>query len=74
MLPEIVKQIGGEECLRVNVMSMMIDILKLMYSSTRWEDRYGAINGSIILVKFFYGKEENDPALKYFVWNTIRTD
>ena len=25
-----------------------------MYNSTRWEDRYGAINGSILLIQKFY--------------------
>jgi len=34
----------------------MIDVLKVMYSSSRWEDRYGAINGSILLVKYTYDK------------------
>ena len=54
---------------------MLIDVLKLMYSSTRWEDRFGAINGSVLLSKFFYNpNEENDPAMKYFFWNTIRTE
>jgi len=52
---------------------MIIDVLKMMFNSSRWEDRFGAINGSILLVKFFYNREEeNDPALKYFVWNTFR--
>ena len=30
--------------------SMTIDILKMLYNSTRWEDRYGAINGSVLLI------------------------
>jgi len=73
ILPEIVKQMATEESLKENTMAVIIDILKLMYSSSRWEDRFGAINGSILLVRFFYNKEEeNDPTLKYFVWNTIR--
>ena len=40
-------------------MLIIIDILKLLYNSARWEDRYGAINGSILLVKHFYVKNED---------------
>jgi hypothetical protein len=57
-----------------NTSLMMIDVLKLMFNSTRWEDRYGAINGSILLLKYFYSAEENEPTIKYFFWNTIRSE
>lgn len=56
-------------------MLIMIDVLKLMYNSARWEDRYGAINGSIVLVKLFYVKGEDgqiNTTLKDFIWNTVR--
>ena len=33
---------------------IMIDISKLMFNSTRWEDKFGAINASILLIRFFY--------------------
>ena len=51
-----------------------------MYNSKRWEDRYGAINASILLVSNFYpvsNDEEKalvDSALSDFVWNTIRIE
>jgi len=53
----------------------MIDLLKVMYNSSRWEDRFGAINGSILLIEKFYDTTRErgvDSALKDFVWNTIR--
>jgi hypothetical protein len=52
----------------------MIDLLKVMFSSKRWEDRYGAINGSILLINRFYNpdKDIENSALKDFVWNNIR--
>lgn len=53
----------------------MIDLLKVMFNSQRWEDRFGAINGSILLIEKFYdtSKERGvDSALKDFVWNNIR--
>ena len=37
-----------------NARLIMIDVLKVMYNSARWEDRYGAINGSIVLIEKFY--------------------
>ena len=55
-------------------MLIIIDVLKLMYSSTRWEDRFGAINGSVLLAKFYYEPETNDPDIKYFFWNTVRSE
>lgn len=55
-------------------MLMMIDILKIMFNSTRWEDRFGAINGSVLLAKFYYEPETKDPAIKYFFWNNIRSE
>jgi hypothetical protein len=51
-----------------------------MYNSKRWEDRYGAINASTLLVSNFYpvsNDEEKaivDSALSDFVWNTIRIE
>jgi hypothetical protein len=51
-----------------------------MYNSKRWEDRYGAINASVLLVSKFYpvsqGEEKAivDSALSDFVWNTIRIE
>lgn len=56
---------------------VMIDIIKIMFNSKRWEDRFGAINGSILLIKFTYdmSREEGvDPMLVDFVWNTIRAE
>lgn len=53
---------------------MVIDILKIMYNSTRWEDRYGAITGSILLAKFYYEPGSKDPALMNFFWNDIRSE
>ena len=58
-------------------MLIIIDVLKLLYNSSRWEDRYGAINGSILLVKHFYVRDDNgqvNTTLKDFVWNTIRAE
>jgi len=49
----------------------------MMYNSSRWEDRFGAINGSILLIQFMYdtsGPNGADHALKDFVWNTIRVE
>lgn len=48
-----------------------------MFNSSRWEDRFGAINGSILLIEFMYDKSKPngvDNVLKDFVWNTIRVD
>jgi len=53
---------------------MIIDVLKLMYSSNRWEDRYGAINGSVLLARFYYEPETTDADIKFFFWNTIRSE
>ena len=56
---------------------IMIDTLKIMYNSSRWEDRFGAVNGSILLIHFMYDtSKENgvNSALKDFIWNTIRTE
>ena len=53
----------------------MIDILKVMYNSSRWEDRFGALQGSQLLIEKFYDVQAEagvDTALKDFVWNTIR--
>lgn len=55
----------------------MIDVLKVMYNSTRWEDRFGAINGSMMLIKNFYvplGELGVDSALKDFTWNALRAE
>ena len=32
----------------------MIDMAKLMFNSSRWEDKFGAINASVLLLRFFY--------------------
>lgn len=55
---------------------MMIDVIKVMFNSARWEDRFGAINGTILLIKFNYFKEnENlDPTLIDFIWNNVRNE
>ena len=53
---------------------MIIDVLKIMYSSTRWEDRYGAISGSVLLAKFYYEPETTDADIKFFFWNTVRSE
>lgn len=56
---------------------VLVDLLKVMYNSSRWEDRFGAINGSILLIQFMYdtsGPNGADHALKDFVWNTIRVE
>ena len=53
----------------------MIDMLKIMYNSSRWEDRFGALQGSQLLIEKFYDVQAEagvDTALKDFVWNTIR--
>jgi hypothetical protein len=58
----------------------MIDISKIMFSSSRWEDRYGAITISCLLIKFFYPIKENeeqpfvDSELRDFVWNWVRIE
>jgi hypothetical protein len=56
---------------------VMIDTLKVMYNSSRWEDRFGAVNGSILLIHFMYNTSREagvNSALKDFVWNTIRAE
>jgi len=56
---------------------IMIDVLKMLYNSSRWEDRYAAINGSILLIKQYYVEDENgqvNTALKDFIWNTVRPE
>lgn len=66
-------QSGMEDAAR----GIMIDVLKMLYNSSRWEDRYAAINGSILLIKQYYSVDENgqvNTALKDFVWNTIRPE
>jgi len=66
-------QSGIEDAAR----GIMIDVLKMLYNSNRWEDRYAAINGSILLIKQYYSVDENgqvNTALKDFVWNTIRPE
>ena len=51
-----------------------------MYNSKRWEDKFGAINASILLVSKFYpisiGEEKAlvDSALSDFIWNTVRIE
>lgn len=55
----------------------MMDVLKVMYNSARWEDRFGAINGSIVLIEKFYDTTAEggvDNVLKDFIWNTLRAD
>ena len=55
---------------------IMIDVIKVMFNSTRWEDRFGAINATILLIKFNYFREnENlDPTLIDFIWNNVRNE
>ena len=60
-----------------NARAIMIDIVKVMYNSSRWEDRFGAINGSILLIEKFYdttAEDGVDHKLKDFVWNTLRPE
>jgi len=51
-----------------------------LFNSARWEDRFGAINGSTLLIKYFYPEQVGDEkplvdsALKDYVWNTIRIE
>lgn len=55
----------------------MIDVIKVMYNSERWEDRFGAINASIIFLKQFYQLNADgylDSIVSDFVWNNIRAD
>lgn len=33
---------------------IMIDVTKLMFNSSRWEDKFGAINACVLLIRFFY--------------------
>jgi len=72
VLPGLVEKCSDEE--REQWICIIIDVLKLLFNSKRWEDRFGAVCGSAILIKFFYREDETDPTLKYFVWNTIRTE
>ena len=51
----------------------MIDVLKIMFNSTRWEDRFGAITGSALLAKFYYEPGTKEPAIVNFFWNDIRS-
>lgn len=52
----------------------------MLFNSTRWEDRFGAINAATLLIQHFYpeqvGEERPlvDSALKDYVWNTIRIE
>lgn len=55
-------------------MLIFIDVLKLMFSSNRWEDRFGAITGSTLLAKYFYEEDTTDPSIKYFFWNFVRAE
>ena len=70
LIPELLKNPDEKE----TIMAIIIEVLKVMYHSSRWEDRYGAINGSTLLIRHFYGEKEEDPTLKYFVWNIIRAE
>jgi len=57
--------------------TIMMDVLKVMYNSARWEDRHGAIDGSIVLIEKFYDTKAEggvDSVLKDFVWNGLRAD
>ena len=55
ILPQITSDsYGHSSAFRSHAMSMLLDVTKLMFNSTRWEDRYGAINAAVLLVKFFY--------------------
>jgi len=68
---------GGEPELQGYARQIMIDMLKIMYNSSRWEDRFGAMQGSILLIEKFYDVQAEagvDSALKDFVWNTIRAE
>ena len=74
VLPEICA-LGEDNDIYIHSRQIFIDLLKVMYNSQRWEDRYGAINGSILLINRFYDTTRErgvDSALKDFVWNTIR--
>jgi hypothetical protein len=54
---------------------MMIDFTKVMFNSKRWEDRFGAINSSILIVENFFKENKQgylDSELTDFVWNHIR--
>lgn len=56
---------------------IMIDVIKVMYNSERWEDRFGAINASIIFLKQFYQLNADgylDSIVSDFVWNNIRAE
>ena len=68
ILPEIIK---GDNEDHVE-MKIMVDVLKVMYNSSRWEDRFGAINGTILLIKFWYATKE--PNMVDFVWNHVRVN
>jgi hypothetical protein len=74
VLPEICA-LGEDNDIYSSSRQITIDLLKVMYNSQRWEDRFGAINGSILLIQKFYDTSRErgvDSALKDFVWNTIR--
>jgi hypothetical protein len=74
IIPGFMKLAETDESVKQNTMLMIIDIMKLMFQSTRWEDRFGAIQGSCLLARFYYMPDTKDPAIKYFFWNTIRSE
>jgi len=69
VLPKI---LAADEATNKNSMLIIIDVLKLMFSSSSWEHRFGAITGSCLLAKHFYEPGTEDPDLKYFFWNFVR--
>ena len=81
ILPQIQQAgTGDQEELQGHARQVLLDLTKVLFNSTRWEDRLAAINGSILLIKYFYpaqvGPEKPlvDSALKDYVWNTIRIE
>lgn len=75
---QITPSICGESAdVQRNARLIMIDVLKVMYNSARWEDRFGAVNGSIVLIEKFYDTSAEggvDSVLQDFVWNTLRPE
>ena len=81
IIPQILRDSAGEHAdLEAHARQMLIDITKVMFNSARWEDRFGAIDGSTLLIQNFYpaqaGEEKPlvDSALRDYVWNTIRIE
>ena len=71
------KDQDGVAILEDTARAITIDVAKVMYNSERWEDRFGAINATILFVQKFYRPNKDgylDSVLTDFIWNTVRSD